>query len=65
MTKLAINDAIKLGIAVHEKRLLDVDRADFDPAEFPTFTVRQFLRSIYADAGLDYDPAGLFPEDDA
>lgn len=65
MTKLAISDAIKLGLAVHEARLNDIDRAEFDPAEFPRFNVRQFLRGIYVAAGLDYDPAGLLPEADA
>jgi hypothetical protein len=62
---MKLSDYIKLGHAVEQKRLLDVDRAEFDPAEFPRFNVRQFLRSLYADAGVDYDPAGLFPEADA
>jgi hypothetical protein len=62
---MKLSDYIKLGHAVEQKRLLDVDRAEFDPTEFPRFNVRQFLRSLYADAGVDYDPAGLFPEADA
>jgi hypothetical protein len=63
--KRPLSEYVKLGMAVEEARLLDVDRAEFDPAEFPLFNVRDFLRSIYADAGLNYDPAGLFPEVDA
>ena len=53
-------EARRLGRAVMRKRLLDVDRADFDSADFPRFNVRDFLRTIYADAGIEYDPAGLF-----
>jgi hypothetical protein len=42
------------------KRDLDVDHADFNPDDFGRFNVRDFLRSLYADAGIEYDPAGLF-----
>jgi hypothetical protein len=63
--KRPLSEYVKLGLAVEESRQRDIDHADFDPADFPVFNVRQFLRTLYADAGLDYDPAGLFPEVDA
>lgn len=52
-----------LGAAVARKRTVDLAHADVDPATFPKINVRDFLRSVYFDADVEYDPGHVLPDE--